>query len=66
MFDSWRGQKLLTTLSRPPLEPAQPSILCVPGALSAGINWPGRDPTACLNIGPTLRKLEAIPQLPYT
>jgi hypothetical protein len=52
-FDSRQGLgiSLFTTASRPALGPAQPPIQWVPGALSLGVKWPGR---------------EAIPQLPST
>jgi hypothetical protein len=44
-FDSRRGLGivLFTTASRTALEPTQPSIQCVPGALSLGIKRPGRE-----------------------
>jgi hypothetical protein len=37
------GIFLLTTVSRPALAPTQPPIQWVPGALSLGIKWSGRE-----------------------
>jgi hypothetical protein len=37
------GIFLFTTASRPVLGPTQPPIQWVPGALSLGIKWPGRE-----------------------
>jgi hypothetical protein len=44
-FDSRRGLRifLFTTASSPALGPIQAPIQWVPGALSLGIKWPGRE-----------------------
>jgi hypothetical protein len=44
-FDSQQelGIFLFTTTSRTALEPTQPPIQWVPGALSLGVKWPGRE-----------------------
>jgi hypothetical protein len=41
----WQGLGifLLTTASRSALGPTQPPIQWVPGALSLGVKWPGRE-----------------------
>jgi hypothetical protein len=44
-FDSWQGLGifLFTTMSRTALGPTQPPIQGVPGALSLGVKWLGRE-----------------------
>jgi len=44
-FDSrpWLGIILFTTASIPPLRPTQPPSQWIPGALSLGVNRPGRE-----------------------
>jgi hypothetical protein len=44
-FDSRRGLGifLFTTMSRKALGPTQPPIQWLPGALSLGVKWPGRE-----------------------
>jgi hypothetical protein len=44
-FDSRRGLGifLFTTASRPALGPTKPPIQWIPGVLSLGVKWPGRE-----------------------
>jgi hypothetical protein len=44
-FDCQRGLGifLFTTVSRTAVGPTQPPIQWVPGALSVGVKWPGRE-----------------------
>jgi hypothetical protein len=42
-FPAGAGILLFTTVSRTALGPTQPPIQWVPGALSLGVKWPGRE-----------------------
>jgi hypothetical protein len=58
VFDSQRGQKhfLFATASRPALELTQPPIQWAPGALSAGVKRPGREPGHSTPSGAEVKK----------
>jgi hypothetical protein len=56
---------LFATASRPALEPTQPPIEWVPGALSPRVKRPGVRLTIHLHSVPRLRMLEALPPFPY-
>jgi hypothetical protein len=54
------------TASRPALGPTQPPIQWVPGALSPGVKWPGREAVHSPHLVSRLRMCGAIPPLPNT
>jgi len=58
------GISFFTPASRPALGPTQPPIQWVPGALSLGVKWPGREAITHLHLMPRSRMRGAIPQLP--
>jgi hypothetical protein len=57
-FDSRRvlGIFLFTTGSRMALEPTQPPIQCVPGALSLGVKRPGREADHSFSSSPEVKE----------
>jgi hypothetical protein len=59
------GIFLFTTVSRTAVGPTQPPIQWVPGALSLGVKWPGREATTHLHLVPRSRMRGAIPPLPH-
>jgi hypothetical protein len=63
----WRpGMFLFTTVSRTALGPTQPPIQWVPGALSLGVKWPGREADLSTPSSPEVKECVelAIPPLP--
>jgi hypothetical protein len=65
VFESRQGLgiSLSTTVSRPALEPTQPPIQGVPGALSLGIKWPVHKANHSLHLVPRSRMRGTIPPL---
>jgi hypothetical protein len=67
-FDSRRGLGifLFTTASRTALEPTQPPIQWVPGALSLGVKRPGREADHSPPSSAEVKEYGDIPPLPNT
>jgi hypothetical protein len=67
-FDCRQGQGifLYSTAARPALEPTQPPIQWVSGALSPGVKRPGREVDHSPPSGAEVKTGGPIPPLPYT
>jgi hypothetical protein len=64
-FDSWRGLGIfIITASRTALEPTQPPIQWVPGALSLGVKRPGREDDYSSPSSAEVKECVELPPLP--